>query len=318
MRSFVIGENDSGQRLDKFLSKSSVKLPKSLMHKYIRKKRIKLNSKRCEAGSMLNSGDVVELYIPDEFFCEKIKEEELKSPKCNCDIDIIYEDENIALIYKKAELICHSSNKNEQDTLINRFVAYLTAKGEYNRFAENSFRPALCNRLDKNTCGIVIGAKNAASLREVNAAIRNGNVQKEYLCICVGTLPEKHDIIKGYLRKDSAANKVYISDKPTANAKEIVTEYTALEKRNDLQLAEIKLHTGRSHQIRAHMAHIKAPVLGDAKYGNANANKRYNAPYQALCAYKIGFDFADSSRLSYLNDMDFQTDDIWFLNKYFK
>lgn len=318
MRSFTISENDSGQRLDKFLSKALPNLPKSLMYKYIRKKRIKLNSKRCEANTMLCLGDTIQLYISEEFFAQSFREEKTQMPKISCDIDIIYEDENIALIYKKPMLICHSSNKSEHDTLVNRFVSYLTAKGEYNAFAENSFRPALCNRLDKNTCGIVIGAKNAAALREINSAIADRRIYKKYLCICVGALPEKHDIIKGYLRKDCNENKVFISDKPLANSKEIITEYTLLERNESLQLVEILLHTGRSHQIRAHMAHIGAPVLGDAKYGNLNANKRFKAPYQALCAYKISFDFADSSRLAYLNNMDFQASDIWFLNRYFK
>ncbi|MBQ7132454.1 MAG: RluA family pseudouridine synthase [Oscillospiraceae bacterium] len=318
MRSFVIGANDSGQRLDKFIAKAVPKLPKSLMHKYIRKKRIKLNSKRCEANAMLEAGDVIELYISDEFFSANKSREEFELSGQNCDIDVIYEDENIALIYKKAEIACHSGNKKESDTLVNRFVAYLTEKGDYDPFTENSFRPALCNRLDKNTCGIVIGAKNAAALREINAMIRDDKVCKEYLCICVGNLPKSHDIIKAFLRKDSSANKVYITDRKVGDAKNIVTEYTVLDQKDDLRLVSVRLHTGRTHQIRAHMAYIGAPVLGDVKYGDIAANKRHKTPYQSLCAYKISFDFEKESALSYLNNMYFEIDNIWFLNRYFK
>ncbi len=318
MRKFVINANDSNQRLDKFISKAVPQLPKSLLYKYIRKKRIKLNSKRCEANSMLSVGDILELYISDEFFSAKKSREEFELSNQNCDIDIIYEDENIALIYKKAELACHSGNKNEADTLVNRFVAYLSQKGEYNESGENSFRPALCNRLDKNTCGIVIGAKNAMALREINAMIRDDKVCKEYLCICVGNLPKSHDIIKAFLRKDSKINKVFISPKKIGDAKQIVTEYCVLDKKDDLHLVKVTLHTGRTHQIRAHMAYIGAPVLGDVKYGDSVSNKRYKAPYQALCAYSLKFNADENSKLSYLNNMDFEVDDIWFLNRYFK
>lgn len=315
MKEFIIEKNDAGQRLDKFIKKAVPDLPQNLMYKYIRLKRIKLNGKRCEISSRLNVGDKLEMYINDEFFSSEKVQDFTSAP---AQIDIVYEDENILLVNKKCGLVVHEDDVNTLDTLINRITHYLYDKGEYDPEREQSFAPALCNRLDRNTEGIVICAKNAESLRLLNDIIKEREITKKYLCITLGTPKPKEATITAYLEKDESKKQVYIGDKKTPANKTIVTKYKVLETRGDLSLCEIELITGRTHQIRAHMAYIGHPLLGDGKYGRNDDNRRYGVKYQALCAYHLSFDFkSDKGVLNYLNGKSFSVAVPWFAKEFF-
>ncbi len=313
MKKFIINSNDAGQRVDKFITKAAPRLPQSAMYKGIRTKNIKLNRRRCEISTRLAEGDVLELYLPDEFFdngdCGE-KNEFLKAPE---DISVIYEDENIILIDKKNGLVVHEDNDGTADTLVNRMKHYLYSKGEYDPADENSFTPSLCNRLDRNTGGIVIAAKNAEALRILNQKIKDRELEKKYLCITVGVPPKSSDTLTAYLFKDSKSNTVTVSDKKTPRNKTIITKYRVLRSDGRLALVEVELLTGRTHQIRAHMAYIGCPLLGDGKYGSNKVNKSYGIKTQALYSYKLKFAFsADGGILEYLNGREFTVPNVWF------
>lgn len=310
MKEFIINRNDSGQRLDKFVLKAVPRLPQSMMYKAIRNKRIKLNGKRAEISSRLCEGDTVQMYLNDEFF-DSAPETEFMS--VTSVLNILYEDENIMLLDKKNGMVVHEDNDSTADTLINRVKRYLYEKGEYDPNAENSFAPALCNRLDRNTGGIVIAAKNAESLRILNQKIRDREIEKYYLCVTVGVPPKRSDTITAYLEKDSASNMVKVTDRKSSTNKTIVTSYRVIRDNGKLALAEIKLGTGRTHQIRAHMAHIGCPLLGDGKYGINRINKEYKVKTQALYSYRLKFAFSSKSGcLAYLDGKEFRAEKVWF------
>ncbi len=314
MKELIINKNDSGQRVDKFIQKAVPRLPKSLLYKYLRLKRIKLNGKKCDISTKLSEGDIMNLYINDEFLDEKPETEFLS---VSSSISVVYEDENIILIDKKNGLVVHEDDEKTTDTLINRLKHYLYEKGEYNPEKENSFTPALCNRLDRNTGGIVIAAKNAESLRILNQKIKDRELEKKYLCITVGYPPKDEDTITAYLEKNSDTNTVTVSSRKTENSKTIITKYKVLKKKNNLALVEVELLTGRTHQIRAHMAYIGCPLLGDGKYGINRINKEYKIKTQALYSYKLIFSFkTDSGCLGYLNGREFTVKDVWFSSKF--
>ncbi len=308
MRQFQIEKNDSGQRLDKFVSKSVRGLPTSLMYKYIRTKRIKVNGKRAEQKQMLAVGDVVTMFIPDEFFEESSADCELSRVRPH--LDILYEDENILLCDKRPGVLAHEGDKDEsgsaqiahRETLIFHILAYLYQKGEYDPAKEHSFTPALCNRIDRNTGGIVIAAKNAEALREMNAMIRDGNVHKTYLCAVHGKMEKGEDILSGYLFKNTKTRTVSVTAHPTRGSKDIRTGYRVLayNSEQDLSLLEVRLYTGRTHQIRAHMASIGHPLLGEGKYGVNRHDRDLGWQHQALYSYRVQFAREDGS-LSYLN-----------------
>ena len=266
MKEFTITQNDAGQRLDRFLSKAVPLLPESLMQKYIRLKRIKLGGKRVERNTRLNVGDVLQLYINDEFF-ETPKAENayltVSAPKLN----IVYEDENILLVDKKPGLAVHPHDGAEYGkTLIDHIEAYLYAKREWRPREENSFTPALCNRIDRNTGGIVIAAKNAEALRILNQKIKDREIDKRYLCIVHGTPKPPEGRLEGYLFKDAKENRVYITKKMQPGAKTAVTFYRTLQSKNGLSLVECELLTGRTHQIRVQFASRGLPLAGERKY----------------------------------------------------
>ena len=315
MKSFVIQENDKDQRLDKFLQKTVPLLPKNLLYKSIRTKRIKVNRKRCELSYRLKEGDVVELYLQDEFFEDNQPKAFLQVPS---KIDVVYEDRHILLVDKPQGLVVHEDNENTQDTLINRVQHYLYEQGEFDPDQEQSFAPALCNRIDRNTCGIVIVAKTAAALRILNEKIKNRELVKKYLCILTKRPPKSHDTLTHYLEKLPAGNRVVLYPSPHPNARTAVTEYRVLRQEGDLTLAEINLKTGRTHQIRAHMAYIGCPLLGDGKYGSNTVNKQYGVKQQALCSYYLKLAFReDGGELDYLNGKAFTVDHIWFCDRFF-
>lgn len=315
MKSFTISENDANQRLDKFITKSLPKLPKALMYKYIRTKRIKVNRRRAEISTRLCVGDIVDMYINDEFF-EKAEPnyDFLRSPKLS---DIIYEDSNIMLLDKKVGMLAHPDKGEYTNTLISAVKRYLYGKGEYNPEIEQSFSPALVNRIDRNTGGIVIAAKNAEALRILNSKMKSREIHKFYLCIAYGTFNKRTDMLEAYLFKDESKNKVYISEQSTENVKPVKLCYRVLDSYDNMSLAEVELLTGRTHQIRAQLASVGHPLLGDTKYGNKTFNKKYNCNRQCLYSYKLIFDFkTDAGVLNYLNHKEFEVDSIAFKQKF--
>lgn len=318
MRILKVGKNDAGQRLDKFLSKAVRGLPVSLMYKYIRTKKIKVNRARTEQNRILAEGDEILLFIRDEFFDSPEKDNgalERIVPK----LDIVYEDENILLLNKRPGVLVHEDTAAAENTLILHIKAYLAQKGEYDPAAEQSFAPALCNRIDRNTGGIVIAAKNAAALRGMNEKIRNDEVRKFYYCAVHGRMPKPEDTLHGYLRKDAANNTVTVSDLKKPGYKEIVTKYRVVRTQGELSLLEIELVTGRTHQIRTHLAHIGHPLVGDGKYGVNREDRAKGYKYQALYAWRLEFRFADASGpLGYLNGRTVCLDpkEIWFLRDF--
>ncbi len=316
MKEIVIKKNDAGQRLDKFLSKAVKGLPTSMMYKLIRTKKIKVNRKRSEQNYCLCEGDTVQLFIRDEFFDTPEKDDGALSrikPKLN----IVYEDENIMLLNKRPGVLVHEDTDGGENTLIMHIKAYLFQKGEYDPESENSFAPALCNRIDRNTGGIVIAAKNAEALRVMNEKIREGQMSKYYLCLVHGVPRKKEDKLFAYLKKDSNTNTVEVRERPFSGAKEIITAYRVLESREDnASLLEVRLYTGRTHQIRAQMAAIGHPLLGDGKYGVNRDEKKKGFKYQALYSYKLEFlKTKEKNILSYLEGSTFSIDkkDIWFV-----
>jgi 23S rRNA pseudouridine955/2504/2580 synthase len=315
MRELTVEKNDAGQRLDKFLIKKFKTMPKSMAYMYIRKKCIKVNGKKAAPDVMLKEKDILTFYIKDEFFDDIKKEENYEFLKAPVKLNIIYEDENIILIDKKPGVIVHQDSSYHFDCLLLRVQHYLYDKNEYNPKDENTFAPAMVNRIDRNTGGIVIAAKNAESLRILNQKMKNRELKKFYLCLLINKPRENSGLLCDYLLKNESTNKVKILKKPTKESKEIRTKYMVKETKNNLTLCEVELLTGRTHQIRAHMASIKCPILGDNKYGNKKLNSSYNLSKQCLYSYKLKFNFStDAGILNYLNEKEFTVKDIWFMD----
>lgn len=316
MKSFTVTKNDASKRLDKFITQNCPTLPSSLMFKYIRTKWIKVNGKRAEISTRLNIGDTVDAYINDEFFVLKQpKYDFLSAPPT---LNIVYEDENILLADKKQGLLVHPDKNEYNDTLIARIQHYLYDKGEYDPEKENSFRPALANRIDRNTGGIVIAAKNAEALKILCDKIKYREIEKKYLAVIHGVPQKKTALLEGFLEKNEEMNKVFLKNRKTEDSRTVKTKYTLLDSKNGLSLIEVELLTGRTHQIRAHMASVGHPLLGDGKYGKLAADKKLGFDKQALYSYSLKFDFkTDAGILNYLNGKRFTVNEVWFADKLF-
>lgn len=315
MKSVTVGKNDAGQRVDRFLTKTFPQLPVSMMYKYIRQKDIKLNGKRCHIADRIAENDVITVYAPDEFLEPAARKFEFMS--AGKALDIVYEDEHLLLINKPAGLLVHPDEHEYGDTLIYRIQRYLYEKGTYQPENENSFVPSLVNRIDRNTCGIVIAAKTAVALRILNEKLRKREIEKYYLCLVHGSLAKKEDTLHGFLVKNEAQNRVYIAKEQERGARAIATYYRVLEEHDNLSLLEIELLTGRTHQIRAQMAAIGHPLLGDGKYGTNALNKGTGFSKQALCSFRLKFAFAeDAEELNYLNGKEFSLPSVWFVEEF--
>lgn len=313
MTEITVNKNDAGQRADRFLSKAYPNLKTTLVCKLMRKKRIKLNGAKAEPNTILKEGDVFRFYLSEELLSKKQRIQN----DISAEINVIYEDENIILCDKPCGLVVHEDNENSQDTLINRILRYLEEKGEYDPENEQSFVPALVNRIDRNTRGIVIAAKNAEALRVLNQKLRDREVEKLYLCAVFGKPMPNETVLTAYLKKLSEENRVVISDSPKQDFLTIKTKYRVIKSREELSLVEVDLLTGRTHQIRAHFAHIGCPLIGDGKYGDNVRNKQFKAKTQALCSYKLTFKFTTNAGvLEYLNGKEFQIENpesLWFM-----
>lgn len=311
----TVSPNDAGQRLDKFLTKAFPNLPHPVLHKCIRTKDVKLNGARCTAESRLEPGDTLSLYWQEEYFRQTPKEYDfLKAP---VKLNIVYQDAHLMLLDKPPGLIVHPGDEYHFDSLIARVQHYLYEKGEYRPEEDQSFAPALVNRIDRNTGGIVMAAKTAEALRVLSQKVKDREMRKLYLCVVLGHMDRDSGVLEGFLTKNEAQNRVWFSRKPGPGAKSVRTGYQVLEQRRDCSLLQVELFTGRTHQIRAHMAAIGHPLAGDGKYGRNQVNKALDFPYQALCSYRLEFRFTTPAGvLDDLNGREFQVGDVWFLEKF--
>ena len=317
MREFHIQKNDSGQRLNKFLEKAVPALPGGLMHKYVRLKRIKVNGKRTEPAYKLCEGDLLQLYINDEFFerpSEQAAYEKITAPR----VHVLYEDDNILLADKQPGMVVHADERGDTDTLIAHIQAHLAQSGQWNPKDEASFVPALCNRIDRNTGGIVMAAKNAETLRILNQKIKDREIAKFYLAIIHGKMTPPQGKLEGFLLKDENKAQVKVFHKPVPGGKSAATLYKTLKVNRGLSLVECELLTGRTHQIRAQFAASGHPLLGDGKYGRERDNKQYGRSFQALYSYKLEFTFpTDAGILEYLRGRVFTVENVDFVEEYF-
>ena len=315
MREIVINKNDSGMRIDKLITKLFPALPQSTLYKSLRKNCVKINGKHIKDGGFkVFKGDIMTLYLKDEFL--ETPDPDTAFMKITPRLNIIYEDENIILVDKKQGMCVHADDEGSTDTLIEHIKSYLWRKGEFLPQEENTFAPALCNRIDRNTGGIVIAAKNAESLRILNQKIKDRELEKKYLCLVFGHLDQKAGRISGFLFKDEKKKKVFVYDLPKKGALSFSTLYRVLQEYPDCSLVEAALETGRTHQIRAGFAHIGHPLLGDGKYGTNEINRKFPYSGQALYSYKLKFTFkSDAGILEYLKGREFEIKDVTFQKK---
>ena len=317
MREFTITKNDAGQRLDRWLGKALPLLPAPLAQKYIRLKRVKVNGRGSQRDYRLQAGDLLQLYINDEFFDTPTQENAFLSvfkPR----LSIVYEDENLLLLDKRPGMPVHPDETERVNTLLTHLQAYLYQKKEWDPRGENSFAPALCNRIDRNTGGIVLAAKNAEALRVLNQKIRDREIDKFYLAVVLGRMNPPEGRLESFLVKDKGKKQVKVYHRPVPDGKTAITLYKTLQHRGGLSLVECELLTGRTHQIRAQFADAGCPLLGDGKYGRERDNRRYGRSGQALCSYKLRFSFTTGAGLlSYLDGRTFQVPEVDFVAEYF-
>lgn len=310
MREFIILDNDANQRVDKFILKMMKTMPKSLMYKYIRNKKIKVNKRRCEISQRLQTGDTMQCYIAEEFFDIAHNQQFLKVPST---LHIVYEDAHLLLVDKPQGLLSHSDRSEIQDNLADRILHYLYEKKEYDPKENQSFTPALCHRIDRNTQGLIIAAKSAAALRFINEKIKKREIKKTYTCIVEGHIENNKDIVCLYHRK-LQGNMASIRSTYKEGYRRIETRYRVLELKEKYSFVEVDLITGKGHQIRSVFSYLHHPLYGDVKYG---AQKTRDKEYQALCAYRIQFDFKEvEAMFAYLNNKTFCLTNHTLLDKF--
>lgn len=319
MKEFTVTRNDAGQRLDRFCAKNAPTLASATLQKFFRTKDIKVNGHWQKADYRLSEGEMVRMYVPDAAFSAPKKRMAADTLAAVSDaLDIIYEDENLLLVNKKPGVLCHPASGWDPATLVAQIQSHVYRRGEWDPKAENSFAPALANRIDRGTGGIVIAAKNAAALRILDEKIRARELDKRYLCVCLGRPNPPQGELRGWLFKDAAKNTVYVRDRQEPGAQLAVTRYKLLASANGLSLVECALETGRTHQIRTQMAHFGHSLLGDSKYGDERQNRRFHEKRQLLWSYQLRFDFkSDAGLLNYLNGKCFTVRRVGFVEKYF-
>ncbi len=295
MEEIIINSNDKGQRIDKFLFKVMDNCSKSMVYKWIRTKKIKVNRKRCEIDQILVENDVVQFFIPPQF----LKQKQLDFLDASLELNIFFENEDILVVWKNSGLLVHSDINESKDTLIQRVLLYLYQKGEYRPTDENSFKPAMIQRLDRNTEGFVVVAKHYDALKQLNDMMQKHTIHKKYATIIENSI-EKTGTLIHYHYKDSSG-KIKISDIEKTGYKKIITKYQVLQSYKNYHLIEVELITGKSHQIRAQFSHIGNPIYGDVRYGGTN-----NGKYQSLSAYKISFHYNEDIVLQNNNNTTFK------------
>lgn len=306
MTEIKITSKEENQRLDKYLLKYFNKAPKSFVYKMLRKKRIKYNNQKAEGNEIIKAGDTLQMYLASDTMDTFMEEKKVYEVKI--EFDILYEDENVLFVIKPLGLLTHPEKAEDRNTLVDQVLFYLNQKGEYYNSKTNTFTPAACNRLDRNTGGIVVFGKNLMAVQNLNKAISNRDVDKYYLTIVKGKV-NRNSVETAYIYKDTSINKVEISNVENKNTKKIVTGFRPIKSTNEYTMLEVDLITGKSHQIRAHLASLGLPIIGDRKYGDEKINSIFKTKFslenQFLFAYKITFKISNGS-LSYLNNKVFE------------
>lgn len=318
MRKIIINKNDEGRRLDRFLKIYFEKAPLSFIYKNLRKKNIKVNGKKAKPEDILSDGDEIKLFLAEETI-EKFKKDIRKSKNSKLP-DILYEDDDIILVKKPINMLTHNDSKGYQDNALDRMVDYLIAKGDYNPRLEKSFRPAFVNRLDRNTSGILIGAKNLKSLQDLNKAIKNRDIKKLYVTLVAGEVKKDFDVDINLKKTGNNVMKKSSRDE----GKRALTKFKVLKSNKDYSLLSVNLITGRTHQIRASLKEEGLAIVGDRKYGDSRINKAFRErglDSQFLHNYAIVFESDDFKNLKgksfvYLPDGKMKTiaEDIFKIN----
>lgn len=303
MKEYTVGKKDANLRVDRFLMNKMPEHSKLFILKSIKNKKIRVNQKHPKKDDRLVVGDRVVSYI----LAKADKSVSITNIKKK--FSVVYEDKNILIVNKEAGILSGDATGKNNTTLEEQVNEYLKVKAE---------RATLCHRIDFNTSGLVILAKNRKSLEILNELFKEREVNKYYLCIAVGNFNQRQGILKHYLIKDVVQSKVWVSVSPKIGAKKAIMEYRVLLEAKKLSLVECRLETGRTHQIRCQMAYIGHPLLGDNKYGKKAINKEYGESQQLLCAYKISFNRTDKLKeLGYLAGKTFKLPDVAFVKQYF-
>ncbi|NSW91606.1 MAG: RluA family pseudouridine synthase [Firmicutes bacterium] len=314
MKKIIVEKGQGNKKLITFLRQNFKDMPVSAIYKAIRKKDIKVNGKRVKGDHILLPGDLLEIYIPDNI----LKGIPLDNGKANSGLSltysftVVYEDNNIIIVNKEQGIPVHPDRNQKENTLIDSVKYYLQQKGEYNPLDSSSFSPSLCHRLDRNTGGLVIIAKNPSSLKIILDKIKANEIKKYYQCLVKGKMDKEKGELRAFLEKDESKSRVFISNEKKPGSLEIITKYKVLSYKDDISKLEIELVTGRTHQIRAHLAYIGHPILGDGKYGINSYNRAMKLKKQALWAYKVIFDLKkDNHFLQYLKGKSFEVEPQW-------